>query len=488
LPRYRNPVFTNLKKKATQLKEAGFNGVNGVFICDAGCESLRMHTEEIVQAFFRQHPGTVAFVVAVDVPDQSTSSRLRARTRISWNPSGIHLRSRSATEAALRRFVEAMPRPERSSWHGSEMGLTTEFPRGFAGTHRSDAGPTGERIRVSARAVVEALGRASPERNAPLPAEVFQVFRALVGEGRMLTTATLEPQHHHDDDWLVLEFGEPDAAISPFRVPRRANKDRDQGSEPGTMTSTAPPSTAQAPRALGVACDCVIDTNVALELYSLHDLTTLYDERHAAHGDKTENLAEVVHRRTRAADTLALAIALHEKRATSFQLVNEVIRILTARVLPRSGTFEAAYTQLFIHYIKDYCLPDWSEISDTQLGLAAKGTDCDTILLEVARDNGIALVTNEGNNVDGVDDSHGLRGRARAAGVRVFTPGEYVATLGVSFPKASVAFAERFKTRQAEYLAKRPIGDHANVQGHLDLISKVYRWCFEATARRTSPT
>lgn len=235
---------------------------------------------------------------------------------------------------------------------------------------------------------------------------------------------------------------------------------------------------------LAHSCSCVFDTNVVLELYSLHDLTRLYNQKHAVHGETTEDLPEVMHRRERAADTLALAIALHETQAQSFHLVSEALALLEKRVPHDSSTFERAYTGLFIHYIKDYCLADWGHISWEELGVGVTGDDCDELLLDVARANTLPLITNEGNKVGGIDESHGLRGRARALGVRVYTPGEYVATLGVAFPAASQAFANRFKNRQSEYLAKRPHDDHEFVREHLMAIGNIYQWCFNSTGNR----
>jgi hypothetical protein len=230
------------------------------------------------------------------------------------------------------------------------------------------------------------------------------------------------------------------------------------------------------------SCRCVIDTNVLLELYSVHDLTTLYTAEHGRHGDGAEHLASVVYRRRRAAYALALAIALHEKAQTTFQLGGESLRILEKRVPPDSDSLELAYVQLFLYYIKDYCLTDWNSVTDANIDAGAIGDACDDILLNVARVNTLPLITNEGNNVEGVDDSHGLRKRAIDSGVRVYTPREYLAELGVAFPAASMRFAERFHQNQDRYIATREHNDADAVREHLSFIGKVYSWCFDATA------
>lgn len=232
-------------------------------------------------------------------------------------------------------------------------------------------------------------------------------------------------------------------------------------------------------------CSCVIDTNVILELYSVHDLMRDFEESHAKKGEAAAEDPKVRFRRLRMADSLALAIALHEKKETSFQLVTEAIEMLMREVPPDSDGFERAWVQFFLYYTKDLCLADWGEESDSELGAGAKGTARDLILLEVARAKGVPLVTNEGNTQAGIDDKRGLRKRAIAARVPVFTPGEYVARLGVEFPAASEAFAERFRGRQEEYLAGRSDADAA--REHLAKISDIYGWCFAAARERAEP-
>jgi hypothetical protein len=228
-------------------------------------------------------------------------------------------------------------------------------------------------------------------------------------------------------------------------------------------------------------CACVLDTNVLLELYSIHDLTKLYAAEFEKHGETAEERALVLYRRQRAAYTLGLAIALHERSFTTFQLGGESLRILSDRVPPDEDSLEAIYVQLFLYYVKDYCLANWNPVTDEKIDEGVKGNACDDILLNIARVNRLSLVTNEGSSERGLDDTHGMRGLAKTAGVQVFTPFEYLGTLGVPFPDASIRFADCFRKRQDEYLATRKTSDHANVREHLTFIGKVYQWCFDAT-------
>ena len=44
--------------------------------------------------------------------------------------------------------------------------------------------------------------------------------------GRLISNIRIERQPSRDDDWIVIEFEGPDAAISPYRVPMIANPKR----------------------------------------------------------------------------------------------------------------------------------------------------------------------------------------------------------------------------------------------------------------------
>ena len=85
---------------------------------------------------------------------------------------------------------------------------------------------SGDQIRVSARAVLELLaGAMTYERFADVHGWTegrFDMFRSRLASGQLFRSARIERLGPgQDDDWLELEFGPPDPAISTFRLPRR---------------------------------------------------------------------------------------------------------------------------------------------------------------------------------------------------------------------------------------------------------------------------
>lgn len=74
-------------------------------------------------------------------------------------------------------------------------------------------------VKMSSRLLSEVLaGRTRvPHFYAMKPEE--NPFKRRLDEGRLITKVTVEPQPEEDDYTVTIEFGEPDVAASPFRLP-----------------------------------------------------------------------------------------------------------------------------------------------------------------------------------------------------------------------------------------------------------------------------
>ena len=74
-----NPVYNRLKSKAGQLGKAGFEGIKGIILCDAGCQMLTRQGHwgldlggaEIISAFLKQED-SVGFVIVLSVESDGT--------------------------------------------------------------------------------------------------------------------------------------------------------------------------------------------------------------------------------------------------------------------------------------------------------------------------------------------------------------------------------------------------------------------------------
>lgn len=84
------------------------------------------------------------------------------------------------------------------------------------------------KIKVSARSLVYLLAE-SPAPNSlvneestvgEFHPEAIRFFKRQLEQGRTVQSILLEPEPDLDDDWIVITFGPPDPAISPYLVPK----------------------------------------------------------------------------------------------------------------------------------------------------------------------------------------------------------------------------------------------------------------------------
>jgi len=92
-----------------------------------------------------------------------------------------------------------------------------------------------EEVRLSVRGIQELLaGRLTQEEFFKLHGMIDMQgtrgirnpFERAPAEGRLIESTAVETNSDEDDDWLIFRFGEPNPAISRFRVPRKSEDDR----------------------------------------------------------------------------------------------------------------------------------------------------------------------------------------------------------------------------------------------------------------------
>jgi hypothetical protein len=100
---------------------------------------------------------------------------------------------------------------------------------GFGWGHHGGYTMSGERLKVSAREVLEILaGRTTVQEinqrddqlrgGAPTADSVPRLVESYLSRGQLPTSVRIIKTDENDnDDWIEFEFGSPDPAISPFR-------------------------------------------------------------------------------------------------------------------------------------------------------------------------------------------------------------------------------------------------------------------------------
>lgn len=236
----RNPLANALETKALQLKRSGLTGPMGIVVCDGDCDMLRSRSygswrgdsfsvEDVTVEFLRRRV-QITFVVVLCITPRSlypvdlSPKNLTYDVRVFPNRN-LPLKFFPPLQELLKNFAGHLPQPIRTPQNAKHyvdwLLKTSQWHRGRS--HYGGFTMSRDSVKISARAVLDLLsGRLTAEQF--IADHRFQnrnIFERMLRDGRPITAARFEPSNlpEDDDDWLVFEFGEPDAAISPFRVP-----------------------------------------------------------------------------------------------------------------------------------------------------------------------------------------------------------------------------------------------------------------------------
>jgi len=229
----RNPVARALFRKAKKLKQCGLPGPYGIVLCDGGCDMLAapptwstFSLKEVVGDFLRQNT-SVGFVLLVRICPQRPFSPSALAIQIE---SELHRGARwpemePDISACLAQMEGLFPRPHKTAvnarlhldWH-RRVGLWNEGDSLFGGLKVSD-----NKVSISARTILELLeGRHTTSKlSKAYDFDRWNPFAHNLKSGRAIVSAKIERSElsEDDDEWLTFEFGEPDPAISAFKVP-----------------------------------------------------------------------------------------------------------------------------------------------------------------------------------------------------------------------------------------------------------------------------
>lgn len=226
-----NPVWNALYKKSFQLEKATMPGHRGIILCDGDCDTLRDSStwdhygaDDIIRGFMRE-TNSIEFVLTLapvhkgfrrdlSPANHTVIARLvhRAKELPEWL---IPIRDLSARLPQIRNT--ALNARYETEWRRA----TKQWSIGssFRGACRVSE----NQIRLSARDLLELLAgvlRQDAFESLPFMAR-SNPFLNKLARGQLITAVRIEKDETEaDDDWAVLEFGDPDPAVSRFRVNR----------------------------------------------------------------------------------------------------------------------------------------------------------------------------------------------------------------------------------------------------------------------------
>jgi hypothetical protein len=209
----KNSIYNGLESKSHQLKSSNYEGVLGIIICDGGSEFLK-RSLNIVREFFYAHPH-INFVLAFEVVQ---NFRDNPNQVIIYFEKGEDLNAE--LEDFLSNFHEnsegLFPYPVRSATNANNHLKAPK--RRTAGSFIGGCTMSGNKIKLSSRTILDLLaGNITYEE---FPEDYKNYFKRRADEGKLIDEIEIEKApDEKDDDWLTIKFGEPDAAVSPFKIP-----------------------------------------------------------------------------------------------------------------------------------------------------------------------------------------------------------------------------------------------------------------------------
>ena len=229
-----NPLYNALRAKAGQLR--GAEGIVGVIVGDADSRALadrrsnwnEVDARSIADEFLRQN-SSINFVLLLSI--RETQRGVLDTKPPVRKPHALLAFSKPAPpppelETLLQEMMSELPHPVAMPVNAAYRSREPGFGWGFHGRFQMSS----SRIKISAREVIEVLAgrrtvqdmnrwhRWSAQGDPPAPNTMPNPFERRLLEGRLPMAISVEKGGEDDpDDWIEIEFGDPDPAITPFR-------------------------------------------------------------------------------------------------------------------------------------------------------------------------------------------------------------------------------------------------------------------------------
>jgi len=236
----KDPLWSALNMKRKQLAKVSRSGHHGIIVCDGDCEVLKTEgdwdkygADDIINKFLREHK-SIEFVLTLvpahkgfrlDLSPENHRLIAKLYQRITEFPQWL---------VPIRDFPSRLPQIQNTAQNAR---YEAEWKRANKKWHESPSfrgacTVSRTQIKLSARDLLELLaGVLRQDAFEALPFMARQnPFLNKLRNGQLITAMRIEKaETDSDDDWIVFEFGDPDPAVSPFRV---NNSARDMTAKP----------------------------------------------------------------------------------------------------------------------------------------------------------------------------------------------------------------------------------------------------------------
>ena len=235
----KNPIYTALDKKASQLRHAPPGTIRIIVVCDGGCRPMQDQRPGMGPSYAGRNiaDSFLARTTAVDLVLLVTTERVnpstlardpRLRLRcdlVAPLPRRRHERLSEKALAAVQSFLERsfqhLPTPMIDPENARIRGSKKDYGFGLHGDYQV----SGNSVRISSRVLLELLaGQTNFERFAQLHGWEKSPFsnhrnplELALKRGDMIDSVSVIDGADHDDDWIEIHLRSSDPAISSFR-------------------------------------------------------------------------------------------------------------------------------------------------------------------------------------------------------------------------------------------------------------------------------
>ena len=238
-----NNIYERLDEKFIQLRETGFKGPLGIFLCDGGCSFLNRRrlskesswiAEDIIRHFLRENT-LINFVVIFTVRPKHPLKRFSLDKqhyqvftyyyeRLPFGDISVHI------PQILRKLDSIFLEPESDALNAINF-LKGRNPKegklhleGMQMYFKQNV----IKVKISSRMLLELLAGKMEQK------QLFERYRFFHGgmrgdpnpfelalrNGQLIDEVSVEKSDYEDDDWITFKLSGPDPAISPFVVPK----------------------------------------------------------------------------------------------------------------------------------------------------------------------------------------------------------------------------------------------------------------------------
>jgi hypothetical protein len=232
-----NTLHYALENKHEQLNKSGYAGLKGIIVCDGGSDVLRSRhqwagtfsAKDIIRAYVKKNLD-LDFVMILRLEEDrfEGTNKKGVEGCLLRNDICGDAMSSSALDTILS-LPDHIPKTDTNVQSARSVLRAGEGKVGAS--HFGGYKKMGDRqITIFARFLLELLaGKENADRYFIRPkfsskegeVEGENPFKRWSAEGRTIVNSSVELSEDEDDDWITLELGDPDPAISPIRRPRQ---------------------------------------------------------------------------------------------------------------------------------------------------------------------------------------------------------------------------------------------------------------------------